>query len=148
MSTKRKVFGIGFQKTGTTSLGTIFDKLGYKTASYHQFRHLAGQDGITMDEITRLALEIAANIDAAKDTPWPLVRGTTRAPLGLESQVPLSSVVTAIPTSLSCRNCAKACAWKCNWLTGGAVLTVSWKPTWLTATSATYPLSMPVNTYC
>ena len=73
MSTKRKVFGIGFQKTGTTSLGTIFDKLGYKTASYHQFRHLAGQDGITMDEITRLALEIAANIDAAKDTPWPLV---------------------------------------------------------------------------
>lgn len=73
MARTRKVFGIGFQKTGTTSLGTIFDALGYSSASYHQFRHLAGQEGITMEEITKLALEIAAGIDAAKDTPWPLV---------------------------------------------------------------------------
>ena len=28
VTNNRKVFGIGFQKTGTTSLGTIFDKLG------------------------------------------------------------------------------------------------------------------------
>ena len=69
----QKVFGIGFQKTGTTSLGLIFDKLKYKTASYHQFRHMAAQEGLTMEEITTEALRLASEYDAAKDTPWPLV---------------------------------------------------------------------------
>lgn len=73
MSSTRKVFGVGFQKTGTTSLGTIFDKLGYKVAGYYQFRHLAQQDGLTLQELTDLALGMAADYDAAKDTPWPLL---------------------------------------------------------------------------
>lgn len=70
---RRKVFGIGFQKTGTTSLGTIFDKLGYDTLSYHQFRHLAGRETLDWSEVEALALELAQGADAAKDTPWPLL---------------------------------------------------------------------------
>ena len=73
MTSKRKVFGIGFQKTGTSSLGTIFDKLGYRVASYHDFRDFAPRDDISWDEITSRALEIANRVDAAKDTPWPLL---------------------------------------------------------------------------
>ncbi|WP_299681814.1 sulfotransferase [uncultured Roseobacter sp.] len=69
----RKVFGIGFQKTGTTSLGTIFDKLGYRVASYRDFRDFAQQDHVDWAEVTDRALTIAAGVDAAKDTPWPLL---------------------------------------------------------------------------
>ena len=70
---KPKVFGIGFQKTGTTTLGVIFDRLGYRTASYHQFRHFAGRDSVSMQEIETEALRLAQEYDAAKDTPWPLL---------------------------------------------------------------------------
>lgn len=73
MTSRRKVFGIGFQKTGTTSLGTVFDKLGYKVASYHQFRDLAGREDLSWEEIRTRALRIAAEVDAVKDTPWPLL---------------------------------------------------------------------------
>lgn len=73
MTARRKAFGIGFQKTGTTSLGTIFDKLGYRVAGYHDFRDLAGADKIDWAEVTARALKIAATVDAAKDTPWPLL---------------------------------------------------------------------------
>ena len=73
MTGKPKVFGIGFQKTGTTSLGTIFDRLGYRVAGYHQFRDMAGREAVTWDEITDRALSLAATVDAAKDTPWPLL---------------------------------------------------------------------------
>ncbi|MDJ0630935.1 MAG: sulfotransferase [Rhodobacter sp.] len=71
--TQPKVFGVGFQKTGTTSLGTIFSKLGYDVLSYSAFRHLADRDDLSWDEVTALALELAAGADAAKDTPWPLL---------------------------------------------------------------------------
>ncbi len=70
---KVKVFGVGFQKTGTTSLGTILDKLGYHTLSYWEFRHLADRDTLDWAEVTALALQLAAEADAAKDTPWPLL---------------------------------------------------------------------------
>lgn len=68
-----KTFGIGFQKTGTTSLGTIFDKLGYRTLSYHEFRPLAARENLDWEEVERFALELAKEADAAKDTPWPLL---------------------------------------------------------------------------
>lgn len=70
---KSKVFGIGFQKTGTTTLGVILDRLGYRVASYHDFRDLAGRRDLGMAEIETRALGIAAGVDAAKDTPWPLL---------------------------------------------------------------------------
>jgi hypothetical protein len=67
-----KVFGIGFQKTGTTTLEVILSRLGYRTAGYHQFRHLAERDGLTLQELETFALKLASEYDAAKDTPWPL----------------------------------------------------------------------------
>jgi len=73
MTGKRKVFGIGFQKTGTTSLGTIFSKLGYEVASYRDFRDFATRDHVEWSEVTERALEIVARVDAVKDTPWPLL---------------------------------------------------------------------------
>lgn len=69
---KPKVFGIGFQKTGTTTLGVIFDRLGYRTAGYHQFRHLAAQETVQMADMEAEVLRLAKEYDAAKDTPWPL----------------------------------------------------------------------------
>lgn len=70
---KPKVFGLGFQKTGTTTLGVIFDRLGYRTAGYHQFRDFARREGVTLEEIEAEALRIATRYDAAKDTPWPVL---------------------------------------------------------------------------
>ena len=73
MTGGRKVFGIGFQKTGTTSLGTIFDRLGYRVASYRDFRDFATRERVDWEEVTARALAVAAEVDAAKDTPWPLL---------------------------------------------------------------------------
>lgn len=73
MAPRQKVFGIGFQKTGTTALGTIFDRLGYRVAGYYQFRDMARRDAVSWEEITQRALTLAADHDAAKDTPWPLL---------------------------------------------------------------------------
>ncbi len=68
-----KVFGIGFQKTGTTTLGVIFQKLGYRMAGYGEFRHLARRTSLEMTEIEALALTVARDFDAFQDTPWPLL---------------------------------------------------------------------------
>lgn len=69
---EEKVFGIGFQKTGTSSLGVILKRLGYQVAGYQQFSHFAAREGVTLDELEEHALELARRYDAAKDTPWPL----------------------------------------------------------------------------
>lgn len=69
---ERKVFCLGFQKTGTSSLGRALETLGYRTAGYYQFRDLAGAEGLQMDELRARALRLAAQYDAFKDTPWPL----------------------------------------------------------------------------
>lgn len=68
-----KVFGVGFQKTGTTSLGAIFRALDYKIASYDEFRHLADRETLDWPEVEELAIRVARDVDAAKDTPWPLL---------------------------------------------------------------------------
>ncbi|MBO9714844.1 sulfotransferase [Sphingomonas sp.] len=70
---RTKVFGIGFQKTGTTTLGAILDQLGYRTASYHSFRDFAKKEGVTWEEVKARALKVARDHDAGKDTPWPLL---------------------------------------------------------------------------
>jgi hypothetical protein len=68
-----KVFGIGFQKTGTSSLGGMLTHLGYKVAGYADFRDFADREGLTWSEIEERALTVAKSADAAKDTPWPLL---------------------------------------------------------------------------
>ena len=73
MTKSVKVFGIGFQKTGTTTLGVVLDKLGYRLAGFHEFRELASRDKLSFEEVEACALEIAAKVDAAKDSPWPIL---------------------------------------------------------------------------
>lgn len=69
----RKVFCLGFQKTGTSSLGLALEKLGYRVTGYYPFRDLAQKDDLTWIELRQRALKIAQDFDAAQDTPWPLL---------------------------------------------------------------------------
>lgn len=64
-----KVFCIGFQKTGTTSLHAALTVLGYKTAS------VIGRDWTAerlAAEGANACIEAARDFDAAQDMPWPL----------------------------------------------------------------------------
>ncbi len=65
---KPKIFCIGFQKTGTTSLGLALQKLGYK---------VCGPVGVTNPAIRYKALDWALDrvphFDAFEDNPWPLL---------------------------------------------------------------------------
>ncbi|MEM8770398.1 MAG: sulfotransferase family protein [Pseudomonadota bacterium] len=64
-----KVFCIGFQKTGTTSLYAALTELGYRTAA------VVGRD-FTAAELrdfgAQLCIETAEKYDAAQDMPWPV----------------------------------------------------------------------------
>jgi hypothetical protein len=64
-----KVFCIGFQKTGTTSLYAALETLGYKTAA------VAGRD-FTAERLAgegaALCIDTARDFDAAQDMPWPI----------------------------------------------------------------------------
>lgn len=64
-----KVFCIGFQKTGTTSLFAALTTLGYRTAA------VVGRDWPAerlAAEGASLCIETARDFDAAQDMPWPL----------------------------------------------------------------------------
>ncbi len=69
----RKVFCIGFHKTGTTSLRVALRKLGYNVAGYQPFRDLARQDEIDLETLEKLAIEVATKNDAAQDSPWSIL---------------------------------------------------------------------------
>ncbi len=64
---RQKVFGIGFHKTGTTSLRRALEALGYR---------VTGPNGVRDRNIARnaesLVLELAEQYDAFQDNPWPL----------------------------------------------------------------------------
>ncbi|MCB2112895.1 MAG: sulfotransferase [Parvularculaceae bacterium] len=64
-----KVFCIGFQKTGTTSLYAALTRLGYKTAA------VVGRDW-SADRLASqgaaLCIETMRDFDAAQDMPWPV----------------------------------------------------------------------------
>lgn len=65
---QRKVFCLGFHKTGTTSLGMALDRLGYR---------VSGAFGVNDPDIAKhaaeQALERAADFDAFQDNPWPIL---------------------------------------------------------------------------
>ncbi|MEM9810539.1 MAG: sulfotransferase family protein [Pseudomonadota bacterium] len=68
-----KVFCLGFQKTGTSSLGLAFEVLGYgKIAGYYEFRDLAQRQDLTWDDVTERALQVAEQHRGFQDMPWPL----------------------------------------------------------------------------
>jgi hypothetical protein len=70
MLKKPKVFCVGFQKTGTTSMAAALEMLGYRTAS------IFGRDW-PLAELRRSyvsrGLELARGYDAVQDMPWPLM---------------------------------------------------------------------------
>jgi hypothetical protein len=68
--TGSKVFGIGFQKTGTTSLKLALELLGYRVAGKIAVHH--PHVGRVIHQRAFRELE---NYDAFQDNPWPLLYG-------------------------------------------------------------------------
>jgi hypothetical protein len=64
---KEKVFCIGFQKTGTTSLQYALSLLGYRVAEVFGVKDLE-----TPDQMRGRALSLLPKFDAFADNPWPL----------------------------------------------------------------------------
>jgi len=64
---RKKVFCVGFQKTGTTSLQYALSLLGYRVAGIFSVRDLEDFDGVRAR-----ALDLAPRFDAFADNPWPL----------------------------------------------------------------------------
>lgn len=63
---------MGFQKTGTTSLGLALEKLGYQVCGYSPFREFAKNEDFDVAAFQQKALELSEQYDAFKDSPWPL----------------------------------------------------------------------------
>ncbi len=66
--TNRKVFGIGFHKTGTKSLGQALKQLGYKVCGPQWAR-----DADVSEQALSRALELAQHFDAFQDNPWAIL---------------------------------------------------------------------------
>lgn len=64
----QKVFGIGFHKTGTTSLDRALTLLGYRVTGPN-----AVHDPDISQKIHDFTQEISKKFDAFQDNPWPLV---------------------------------------------------------------------------
>lgn len=64
----RKVFGIGFHKTGTSSLRNALERLGYR---------VTGPNGVydrrIAENLDWLTAKLSHRYDAFQDNPWPLV---------------------------------------------------------------------------
>lgn len=65
---KAKVFCVGFQKTGTTSLQYALSQLGYRVAGIFPAKDLEEFDGVR-----DRALALAPGFDAFADNPWPIL---------------------------------------------------------------------------
>lgn len=68
MRTKTKVFGIGFHKTGTTSLARALYILGYNVTGY-----FGVHDPNIAKNVYDQAHRLAQRYDAVQDTPWPIL---------------------------------------------------------------------------
>lgn len=65
---KSKVFCIGFQKTGTTSMMAVLTGLGYRVTGPNFL-----YDNSIAEDLERLTAERSHQFDAFQDNPWPLV---------------------------------------------------------------------------
>lgn len=65
---KERVFCIGFQKTGTTSVQYALSLLGYRVAGIFSMRDLGN-----FEDVRVRALELMKGFDAAGDIPWPVL---------------------------------------------------------------------------
>jgi hypothetical protein len=76
MSKLTKIFGIGLNKTGTSSLGRFFEKCGYKM--HEDYSCVKINMALELlkskpDDKASLLLDIANNYDVFEDWPWPLI---------------------------------------------------------------------------
>ena len=65
---KTKVFGIGFHKTGTTSLSNALSCLGYRVTGPNWVDH----PNIAA-EVYEMAFDLVKKFDAFQDNPWPIL---------------------------------------------------------------------------
>jgi hypothetical protein len=65
---RQKVFCVGFQKTGTTSLQYALSLMGYRVAGYFSMA-----DFSSPEEMRDRALEMALRFDAFGDNPWAVL---------------------------------------------------------------------------
>jgi hypothetical protein len=63
-----KVFGIGFHKTGTTSLKAALEILGYRVTGPNFV-----EDEDLAESVLAKALAVAPQFDAFQDNPWPIL---------------------------------------------------------------------------
>jgi hypothetical protein len=63
-----KVFGIGFHKTGTTSLGKALALLGYRVCG-----DVATADPLIGERAIGFARQLTREYDAFQDNPWPII---------------------------------------------------------------------------
>lgn len=76
MANKTKIFGIGFQKTGTSSLNKALQILGFNAVGGIRINHPKGvalPAPLQTADILALALATAKQADAFNDNPWPLL---------------------------------------------------------------------------
>ena len=73
---RQKVFCVGFQKTGTSSIGAALRMLGYRVHKGFRF-NLPGMaqipEPVTRATLAETALPVAENYSAFEDNPWPLL---------------------------------------------------------------------------
>lgn len=65
---KKKVFCIGFHKTGTKSLGLALKTLGYKVTGPNGVK-----DENIKENVYHLAYPLVEQYDAFQDNPWPII---------------------------------------------------------------------------
>lgn len=65
---QQKVFGIGFHRSGTTSLQTALEELGYRVVGMREAEWQAYADG----DFTKIEQTIQS-FDGFRDMPWPLL---------------------------------------------------------------------------
>lgn len=75
-----KVFGIGFQKTGTSSLSAALTILGYRVKGWLAInrpdkvqRYVEAGNPITLEKLAAACIPIAQRYDAFEDNPWCLI---------------------------------------------------------------------------
>ncbi|MFO1091860.1 MAG: sulfotransferase [Planctomycetaceae bacterium] len=71
-----KVFGIGFHKTGTSTLGRALRTLGYRVQKGRAFNHPRKPsipEPVTLDKVWDLVRPMIPLYGAFEDNPWPLL---------------------------------------------------------------------------
>ena len=72
-----KVFGIGFHKTGTTSLGRALRRLGYRIQKGFSInrpgKRVRIDEPVTLEKIRAVAFPMVPYYGAFEDNPWPLL---------------------------------------------------------------------------